>query len=43
MFASFNGGFPSPVGRLVVSGDPDVRASDGSISFYFGGGEELPE
>lgn len=43
MFASFNGVFPSSVCRLVESGDPHVWASDGSVSFYFGGREELPE
>lgn len=43
MFASFNGVFPSSVCRLVESGDPDVWASDRSVSFYFGGREELPE
>lgn len=31
------------VGRLVESWDLDVWASDGSISFYLGGREELPE
>lgn len=31
------------VGRLVEPRHPDVRAADGSVSFYLGGREELPE
>lgn len=38
----FNLSSPS-VGRLVEPWDPDVWASDGSISFYLGGREKLPE
>lgn len=38
----FNLSTPS-VCRLVEPWDPDVWATDRSISFYFGGREELPE